>query len=81
MPQGTLANLANSAFVRTPPAFAARIVRSLLSFPTGKATNILDPTAGEGDLVRIPLRRRGIPMIHRHHRCGWKKLSTRSDQQ
>src|SRR6266536_4239012 len=51
MPHGTLANLANSAFVRTPPAFAARIVRSLLSFPTGKATNILDPTAGEGDLL------------------------------
>ena len=51
MPQGTLANLANSAFVRTPPAFAARIVRSLLSFPAGKATNILDPTAGEGDLL------------------------------
>jgi hypothetical protein len=51
MPHGTLANLANSAFVRTPPAFAARIVRCLLSFPTGKATNILDPTAGEGDLL------------------------------
>ena len=51
MPQGTLANLANSAFVRTPPAFAARIVRSLLSFPAGKATNVLDPTAGEGDLL------------------------------
>jgi Uncharacterised methyltransferase family (DUF6094) len=51
MPQGTLANLANSAFVRTPPAFAERIVRSLLSFPAGKATNVLDPTAGEGDLL------------------------------
>ena len=51
MPHGTLANLANSAFVRTPPAFAARIVRCLLSFPTGKTTNILDPTAGEGDLL------------------------------
>jgi hypothetical protein len=51
MPHGTLANLANSAFVRTPPAFAARIVRSLLSFPGGKATNVLDPTAGEGDLL------------------------------
>ena len=51
MPQGTLANLANSAFVRTPPAFAARIVRNLLSFPGGKASNILDPTAGEGDLL------------------------------
>src|SRR5947207_1089491 len=51
MPQGTLANLANSAFVRTPPAFAARIVRCLLSFPEGKTTNVLDPTAGEGDLL------------------------------
>src|SRR5215471_850033 len=51
MPHGTLANLANSAFVRTPPAFAVRIVHTLLSFPTGKATNLLDPTAGEGDLL------------------------------
>jgi predicted RNA methylase len=51
MPHGTLANLANSAFVRTPPAFAARIVRRLLSFPAGRATNVLDPTAGEGDLL------------------------------
>ena len=51
MPHGTLANLANSAFVRTPPAFAERIVRSLLSFPEGKATNVLDPTTGEGDLL------------------------------
>ena len=51
MPQGTLANLANSAFVRTPPAYAERIVRSLLSFPAGMATNVLDPTAGEGDLL------------------------------
>jgi hypothetical protein len=51
MPHGTLANLANSAFVRTPPSFAARIVRCLLSFPIGKTTNILDPTAGEGDLL------------------------------
>ena len=51
MPQGTLANLANSAFVRTPPLLAERIVRCLLSFPQGKATNVLDPTAGEGDLL------------------------------
>src|SRR6266480_916947 len=51
MPQGTLANLANSAFVRTPPAFAARIIRYLLSFPEGKTSNVLDPTAGEGDLL------------------------------
>jgi SAM-dependent methyltransferase len=55
MPQGTLANLANSAFVRTPPLLAERIVRCLLSFPLGKATNILDPTAGEGDLL-LPCR-------------------------
>jgi len=49
--QGTLANLATSAFVRTPPQLAERIVRALLSFPQGKATNVLDPTAGEGDLL------------------------------
>src|SRR6266566_1595006 len=61
MPHGTLANLANSAFVRTPPRFSERIVRCLLSFPVGKATTILDPTAGEGDLLlpcrEIPLAR------------------------
>src|SRR5581483_314007 len=51
MPQGTLANLSNSAFVRTPPALAERIVRGLLSFPAGKTTTILDPTSGEGDLL------------------------------
>src|SRR5260221_7376006 len=49
MPHGTLANLANSAFVRTPPRFSERIVRGLLSFPQGKTTTVLDPTAGEGD--------------------------------
>src|SRR5947209_17571757 len=55
MPQGTLANLANSAFVRTPPLLAERIVRCLLSFPVGKATTILDPTAGQRDLL-LPCR-------------------------
>src|SRR5712691_12140730 len=55
MPQGTLANLANSAFVRTPPLLAERIVCCLLSFPVGKLTTILDPTAGEGDLL-LPCR-------------------------
>ena len=55
MPHGTLANLANSAFVRTPPVLSERIVRCLLSFPQGKATTILDPTAGEGDLL-VPCR-------------------------
>ncbi len=58
MPQGTLVNLANSAFVRTPPLLAERIVRCLLSFPVGKTTNVLDPTAGEGDLL-LPCQ--GIP--------------------
>lgn len=51
MPNGTLANLANSAFVRTPPAFAERIVHYLLEFPPATSVNILDPTAGEGDLL------------------------------
>src|SRR5258706_6921013 len=59
MPHGTLANLATSAFVRTPPALAERIVRCLLSFPQGRITNVLDPTAGEGDLL-VPCR--DIPM-------------------
>src|SRR5256714_1352847 len=55
MPHGTLANLATSAFVRTPPALAERIVRCLLSFPQGRIINVLDPTAGEGDLL-VPCR-------------------------
>jgi hypothetical protein len=55
MPHGTLANLATSAFVRTPPALAERIVRCLLSFPQGRTINVLDPTAGEGDLL-LPCR-------------------------
>src|SRR5256714_9899874 len=55
MPHGTLANLATSAFVRTPPALAERIVRCLLSFPQGRIINVLDPTAGEGDLL-LPCR-------------------------
>jgi hypothetical protein len=55
MPVGTLENLARSAFVRTPPILAERIVRNLLAFPEGKAVNVLDPTAGEGDLL-VPCR-------------------------
>lgn len=51
MAHGTLANLGKSSFVRTPPLLALRIVRSLLVFPEGEGTNILDPTAGEGDLL------------------------------
>ncbi len=51
MAQGTLANLSSSAFVRTPPLFAEWIVHSLLTFPAGEVVTILDPTAGEGDLL------------------------------
>src|SRR6266700_762235 len=51
MAHGTLVNLSRSSFVRTPPKLAARIIRSLLSFPSyEEAVNILDPTVGEGDL-------------------------------
>src|SRR5260370_9249434 len=55
MPHGTLANLANSAFVRTPPALGERMARWRVSFPQGKEVNILDPTAGEGALL-VPCR-------------------------
>src|SRR5260370_19103207 len=55
MPHGTLANLANSAFVRTPPAWRRRSGRCLLRSPRGKELNILDPTGGEGDLL-VPCR-------------------------
>src|SRR5260370_8705472 len=52
MAHGTLVNLSRSSFVRTPPKLAARIIRSLLSFPPREeAVNILDPTVGEGDLL------------------------------
>ncbi len=51
MAQGTLANLSSSAFIRTPPLFAEWIVHYLLTFPAGEVVTILDPTAGEGDLL------------------------------
>jgi hypothetical protein len=51
MAQGTLANLSSSAFIRTPPLFAEWIVHHLLTFPAGEVVTILDPTAGEGDLL------------------------------
>jgi Uncharacterised methyltransferase family (DUF6094)/Helicase conserved C-terminal domain len=51
MAHGTLANLSTSAFIRTPPRFAEWIVHHLLTFPTGEAVTVLDPTAGEGDLL------------------------------
>lgn len=49
MANGTLANLAHSAFVRTPRALGQHVVHHLLRWPT--ASTILDPTAGEGDLL------------------------------
>jgi hypothetical protein len=51
MAQGTLANLSTSAFIRTPPLFAEWIVHHLLTFPVGEVATVLDPTAGEGDLL------------------------------
>src|SRR2546428_25548 len=63
MPHGTLANLANSAFVRTPPRFSERIVRGLLSFPQGKTTTVLDPTAGGGDLL-LPCGETPLPWLY-----------------
>jgi SAM-dependent methyltransferase len=56
MPTGTFENLGRSGFVRTPPAWATRIVTNLLRF--GASATIFDPTAGEADLLvpaaRIP---------------------------
>ena len=49
MANGTLANLAHSAFVRTPRPLSQRAVQHLLRFPA--ASTVLDPTAGEGDLL------------------------------
>jgi hypothetical protein len=49
MASGTLANLAHSAFVRTPRPLGSRVVHHLLRWPT--ASTVLDPTAGEGDLL------------------------------
>jgi SAM-dependent methyltransferase len=58
VPTGTLNNLSSSGFVRTPPAWAQRIVNNLLSFSSTGTTTVFDPTAGEGDLLapaaRIP---------------------------
>jgi len=51
MAHGTLANLSTSAFIRTPPLFAEWIVHHLLTFPAGEVVTVLDPTAGEGDLL------------------------------
>jgi len=51
MAQGTLANLSSSAFIRTPPLFADWIMHHLLTFPAEEVVTILDPTAGEGDLL------------------------------
>lgn len=50
MASGTLENVSNSAFVRTPPMIVAQIAHNLLVFPA-EPTTILDPTAGEGDLL------------------------------
>lgn len=61
MANGTLPNLAHSAFVRTPPTLATHIVQNLFTFPT--ASMILDPTAGEGDLLQPALQIPGAQLF------------------
>ncbi|HXH22597.1 MAG TPA: DUF6094 domain-containing protein [Dehalococcoidia bacterium] len=65
MASGTLRNLAESAFVRTPPSVTIRVLRNLLAqrLPSGEVMlphalagdgypiTVLDPTCGEGDLL------------------------------
>lgn len=61
MANGTLANLSRSAFVRTPRSLGQRAVHHLLRWP--QASTILDPTAGEGDLLYPTLV---IPGVRRY---------------
>lgn len=71
MPLGTLENLARSSFVRTPPHLATRIYDHLLSFAalatcaeTRKLIAVLDPSAGEGDLLLPLLERKPQSALH-----------------
>ncbi len=61
MANGTLANLSKSAFVRTPRPLGQRAIHSLLRWP--QASTVLDPTAGEGDLLYPTL---SIPGVRRY---------------
>jgi Uncharacterised methyltransferase family (DUF6094) len=54
------ASVLRSSLMRTPRPLGARIVHHLLSFPS--ASTVLDPTAGEGDLLFPTL---GIQGVHR----------------
>lgn len=58
MANGTLANLSRSAFVRTPRPLGHRVVHHLLRWP--QASTVLDPTAGEGDLLFPTLSLPGV---------------------
>jgi Uncharacterised methyltransferase family (DUF6094) len=68
MANGTLENLSHSSFVRTPPSLGARLYTNLLSFaaivehddPANTLMTILDPAAGEGDLL--------LPLLELPHR-------------
>lgn len=51
MINGTIENMRNSAFVRTPPTVTKKIL-NLLSFAAKGVTNVLDPASGEGDLLQ-----------------------------
>lgn len=58
MANGTLANLAHSAFVCTPRSLAQRALHHLLCWP--QECTVLDPTAGEGDLLFPTLSLPGV---------------------
>ncbi len=60
LPHGRLGNLAKAAFVPTPPSVAEAIFANLLHVGDPPQTPVLDPAAGEGDLL-LPALRRGMP--------------------
>lgn len=60
LPHGRLGNLAKAAFVPTPPSVAEAIMANLLRVGEPPRTPVLDPAAGEGDLL-LPAFERGMP--------------------
>ena len=78
MAHGTLENISHSSFVRTPSHLAMRIYQHLLSFPSSDNTlatrparplvSILDPAAGEGDLL--------LPLLELHEQAACRFACT-----
>ncbi len=72
MANGTLENLSHSSFVRTPPSLSARIFQHVLSFTALSSCHeaerrliaVLDPAAGEGDLLLPLLEQTQREFIH-----------------